>query len=379
VFLNKKALVVSLLLLPLSVAAMQQTTWNFRGGNVDSDWQISGFAAERLEAGLHLTAQKEATMLAPIQLDHDVQIVSATFISARATEGKFLWHDAGTEEGTFTQLPFVVPGGGAAQTIDINTEAYPQWSGRPQIVGFAMPEGADVVLVDMQFKEWNWVERAEEAMVSFWRFDRFTPYSINFVWGPLLTFNPVATAELFTTLPPRGASANTVFYVLMGLAGAAIVAHWFFREGKRNHVALFFLCFAVLWGVYEIRMGLELLSYAKTDFETYLLQPEDTRTFRSYDFLTQFAQDAAEAAKGENTIAVVQRGTPILAMLRYFAYPTVPQEVNGASDVKVWAILDRPDVSLSENWELIVNGQTVTARGKVLHRYDTGSFIFVVE
>lgn len=375
----RTALFALALLFPLSAFAMRETVWDFRGGNVPSGWKMSGFQAEATDAGLHLTAEGTATMVAEIALPHGAQVVSLSIVNTRTAAAELLWHNPGDPDGIFTQLPFVLPGtNGDTRIVDINVEAFPQWKGRPDTIGFAMPQGADLLLQQMHFQQWNLFERMREAFKSFWTFDRWTPYSINFLWGPMLAFNPVAAKEIFWSLPPRGTSASYAFYGAAIAAAIGCILHRVFRKGKRNELVAFFLCVAALWGLYDIRMGAELLSYAKNDYDTYISQPRGQRPFRSYEYMIDFAEEAATAARGETSIAVLQRSIPIVAMLRYFAYPAVPHEADAPSDDAVWVVFDRPDVAVGDDGRLTVDGVPFSAPGKIVRRYDPNSFIFTI-
>ena len=125
-------------------------------------------------------------------------------------------------------------------------------------------------------------------------------------------------------------------------------------------------------------MGSEFVSYAVTDMRTYLSQTPGARTFRSYAYLPDLMDATAKVVRNGEEIAVVQQGAPMLAMLRYAAYPSLPREVNAANSARTWVVFNRPDVSVSDDGYIVKNGEMLSGRGRIIRRFDEASFLFQV-
>ena len=365
--------------LPLSASAMEQTVVNFRDGQLQGSWAISGVDLPQSTAdGLQVTTTADWSIVGTTELPHPTEVVSFTFTSPRPMEARLLWHQRGYPDGTYVQLPFVIPAGQSI-TTGVNVDAYAQWDRYADKVGFAVPAGASVILHDIRFTHWSPVEKTAEAWKAFWRFDKMGPYSINFLWGPVLTFNDIGTKELFTTMPPRGRSANWVFYAVIVLAGAGLALHWM-RSGKPaagKYVSAFLLCFAGLWVVYDVRMGLEFLSYAKNDYQTFLSMPVGSRTYRTYANFPDIVSLAEPFLKPkEQFVFLGPPNTPFIAEMRYFAYPAMPVDPQGPSDLHTWVVFDRADIALTSDGRLAAGETVLSKPGAIVKRLDEFSFIF---
>lgn len=375
----------TLLILPTAVFAMEETVWDFRGGNIPGgdSWRYAGIEVpQTTPEGLRISAvQKEGSMLVDLALSQRVHVVEIRAAALATTEMQFLWHRRADPPGTMVQVPFTIPGGGAEQAVSLNVEDYPQWDPRTDAIGFLVPRGADVLLRVIRFQRWNVVERAEEALRSFWTFDRFNPFNINFIWGPVITFNPVGTAALFTTLPPQGHSGMWLLYVPLFAIAAGLVAHRLWRRGRRlphgKYVMIFLLCYGALWIVFDVRMGAEILSYVRQDYETYLARPAGLRIFRTYLNLNDMLERTTPWLEDAPELAVLRESSPIISMVRYFSLPANVMEPEGPRpDLPVWLVYHRPDVIVDDARRLSINGVPWSAPGNIVERFDTTSFLF---
>ncbi len=396
-FFRTIILSAALCAVPAAAFAMQETVWDFRNRQLPGNWKISGVETPAtLPEGMLIRAPSEdGSVITDVALPHPVDAISVTFLSDAQSEAMFLWHVRGTPEGTLVQLPFILPAAQEDRPVTINASAFAQWDPRADEIGFTLPKGSAVLLREIRFMHWNFFERAVEAARSFWKFDVYQPYSINFVWGPLLTFNPLGTQELFTTLPPRGRSANGIFYGLAALAGIALAGHWYARRHagfesplsrlRIGHaapeLAAFFLCFGALWVLYDVRMGAEMLSYVHKDATTWITPASGNRTFRGYGNFNDVEELVRPALEGEKEYAfLAPPQSPFLAMMRYFSYPAVPVSPDGPrDDLRTWLVFAREDVTVDAEGRVTVSGTPVSKPGKIVQRFDDVSFLFQSE
>ncbi len=390
----RRIFLTALFLLPTTAFAMQQTVWDFRGGQVPVKLKVAGLDAPTATAeGLHLTAsQQDGSLIAEMSLQDVPNVLSITLLTAHPTEAKVIWHRRDAPEGVMTQLPIAIPASLNDSPINISMDTFPEWSTGADEIGFTFPKGADVVLRDIVFVHWNLLEQAEEAWRGFWTFDHYLPYSINFVWGPLLSRNPVATADLFSSLPPRARSANWIFYALLLIAGIGLAGHRIARRWKASpsplmhlrignaapELVALLLCFGALWIFYDIRMGLEMLQYAHTDYSTYISQEPGDRNFRSYLNFYAVEEQSQSATRGEKEYAFLQpQQMPFLSMMRYFTYPALPiAPESPRPDLHTWIVFARDDITVGADGRLTVNGNPLSQPGTIIKQFNDSSFLF---
>lgn len=373
------------LLIPITTMAKQETVWDFRGSQLPGEWQLAGLdVPETTAEGLHLTASKEdGTVISALKLPHAIHSISLVFITGIGTEAQFGWHRSDMEPGLFTQLPFTIPASPVEQRIDLNFDTVREWDARVDQIGVTLPKGADLYLREIRFTRWSLMERVTSAWKSFWTFDKLGAISINFVWGPVMVFSPTAVGHVFDKMPPEGRSGMWVGYLL--LIVAAVIAGT--RELWKNTLPrlrvpgaliLFFLLFAGIWAVFDVRMGLEMLGYARHDYETYLSPPPGERAFRTFLNFNDAVDRTMPYVKGAESLALLTtRETPIRDMLRYFVFPTEVIEAQGPDiDQRFWFVFHRSDAAVDAKGRLTVGGVPWTASGGILKQFDSTSFLF---
>ncbi len=381
----KIALTALLLLVPAVTFAMQETVWDFRGGHLPGKWRISNIEVpQTMLEGLHIQAPaSDGSLLSEMNVSHSVQAVSFTFLTGRTMEARLLWHRPGTEPGIFVQFPFTIPGSKTEQTVTLNLEALPQWDGTADEIGFVFPRGSDLLMREIRFQEWNMLERAQAVWESFWTFDRLGATSINFIWGPVIVFNPVGLPGLFSKMPPEGRSGMWILYALIAAAGAVALTRRYWITYLRNlrvpgALLLFLLSFGSVWVFFDLRMGLELLNDAKHDYDSYLYPPSGNRQFRTFLNFNDSVERSLPVIKGETTIGLLTTPeTPVRDMLRYFAFPTLVQEPSAPNpDLRVWFVFYRNDTAVDAGGRLTVKGVPWTGPGRIVERFDNASFLF---
>ncbi len=380
-----KFFLTALLLVPTVTFAMQETVWDFRGGHLPGKWRISNIDVPQMTLqGLRIQAPaSDGSLLSEADVGHSVQAISLTFLTPRTTEAQFLWHRPGTDPGIFVQFPFTIPASMTEQSTNINLEALPEWDGAADEIGFVFPKGSDLILREIRFAKWNLAERAAAVWESFWTFDKLGSISINFVWGPVIVFNPVGIPGLFSKMPPEGRSGMWILYVLIVIAGAIALTRPYWTPYMRSRrvpqaLVLFLLAFGGIWTVFDVRMGLELLNYARHDYDSYLSPSPGSREFRTFLDFNDAVDRTMPYVKGEPTLALLTTPeTPIRDMLRYFVFPTQVTEVTGPDPhQRFWFVYRRRDAAVDDKRRLTVGGVPWTQSGGVLEQFDDSSFLF---
>lgn len=259
--------------------------------------------------------------------------------------------------------------------------SHDKWNKGEKSIGLALPPGTSIVLKKIQLVQWEPWERAVELWKSFWTFDSYTPYSINFVWGPFLANNTIQRKSMFTTAQPDGDSAVYAILILtvVVLAALSIKEMWLATHGKRrNRIARrSIVVLGVVWLLLDLRMGSEFLSWVKADSATYITAREETRTFRERGRFYDFAAFAAPlVADRPSYIFFAQQMWPYLGNIRYLTYPSIPG--NRIEQDDTWVIYARPDISVNSANQLTMDGQPLSDPGRVLGRFDGESFVFRV-
>ncbi len=382
-----------LLLVPAIARAEQTTTWDFRMLQVPGEWDVSGWATVKPDVpGLHIQSPVEGRMFREYTFPQSMETVRFVFLQAQTTDAMFLWRPrSATEPNVYVQLPFTLEpdqNGRAIAEFDMN--AFPEWDGRIGRIGFALDANSDTYLQEISFGYWGLGEKLAEAWKSFWVFDEIHAYSINFLWGPLITLNPVGYSHLFTTLPPNGWSINRFLYVLLGLIAAATLLHWLIA-GRRSrsvtlkpfgtfplHTGLFLLCIGIAWVGYDLRMTAEQLSYVQKDWKTWITATPGERTLRDIGNLLDITLVSLPALKEQPRYGLLlPPGANVGPMVRYHTYPSLPAGPHDdLSAVKTWFVFERGDIVENTKGELVIDGKPLTPPGTVLRRFNERSFIF---
>lgn len=370
-----------LLTLSLSAHAGFETTWDFRGG-MPGRWEAGGWTdVESTPFGLRITTTRDGSMRRATDLTHPVQVVSLRVASTRPTEAILLWHVRGTKDGDMVQLPFQIPASETADPLDIDVSFYPQWDERADEIGLMLPAGSDVLLQAMTLRGWTGQERLWEGIKSFWHPDEFRPYSINFLWGPLIAFNPYQAATMFEYLPPRAMSAARWFYLLLAIAAGASLACR--ATGRRSAWLLSLpVAFAACWLVFDLRMGGEVLSYVHDDWSRYVLADDGDKELRTHGTFFGDLDRALPFLRRNELFAVMTDGaSPAYQLSRYQAYPSVGTADAAMTGVTLWFIYDNPNVGVDERGRLLralPDGsiRTIASSGRVVLELSEQSFLY---
>ncbi len=126
-------------------------------------------------------------------------------------------------------------------------------------------------------------------------------------------------------------------------------------------------------------MGAEVISYAVDDYRMYIAPPEDQKTFRTHrNLYTRILKMLPIMQKYDTYVLYVFEPSPFYSNLRYMSYPSVPIHPDqDTSDIKLWAVIDRADITMNANHHLIDgNGNVLTGTGTVLQTIDDKTFLF---
>jgi hypothetical protein len=358
------------------------TELDFRRGQIPGNWEVTGLTGiEKTNEGLHIVTERIGRIVQDFQAQHPSEAARITYRTGRSTDAYFYWHIRGKPREELVQFPFTFPRSLEPRTVSLNLAPYPQWDPLADRIGFSFPVGTDLTIERIQLIGWSPGAKILEVAKAFWTFDEVRPYTINFVWGPLLVWNPVAREQLFAKVPPMARSANTVFYVILGIGlGSLLLIRRSSKPGRQRMALLSFLgLLAGLWFLYDLRMGLEFLSYVRDDYVTYLSEPLGRRTFRELDFFDDVARAVAPGvAKEQRYVFIPNKPSPYAGLMRYHTYPSVPVGPDDSKDVPFWFIYKRPDITLGPGGELVSNGKAISPPGRVFHEYEPGTFVFIV-
>ena len=372
-------IVLALTCIPFTVHAASKTTWSFLGGQIGPEWRITGQAKTTAEiGGLRIAPQEDVKVFREAQFLHAVDSVEITYLSPQDAQAVLLWHRPGDPAEDVVQLPFLFSSTMVASTIKIDTGWYDEWSLHPDMVGLMLPKGADIQLLQLSFTGWNLWDKVVGFVRSYWTFDRFSPYSVNFLWGPIFTVSPIARESLFAELPPHGTYANTVWYLLLLVMIAGCTA-WGWKSHNRRNVILCVAGFlGALWIVLDLRMGMEAISYARADLTEYWMQPDAEKKFRERGDFPAFLSAVRPLLTDRGRyVFLTQFEYPLLGLMRYHTYPSEPVAPEKITEgVDTWVIYDRPEIAMNAEGQLTSEGKPISLPGEMLLAFRPGVFVF---
>ncbi len=347
-----------------------------------SEWKGFGTMAGTSEPdGLHLSSSGTGMLLTVVQFNALPQAGLLTTTSDEDLEVQFVWTvNAGGETSIYAS-PLAIARGDLVTTPIFLTD-FPEWSGAVQQVGVQLAPGQSIVLNDVRFGRWNAAERVWYALRSFWTFDEYRPYSINFTWGPFLVGSAFAVDHVYTFTLPHGTSASFLAMIAVALAVAAIALYQFVAVADphlrlQRTVSQALVVCAVAWGIFDLRMGTEFLSWVWADAREYVFASPETRTFRDRGRFYDIAERASLlVADRESYVFFAPQPWPYFGNVRYLTYPSIPSDQAVTDDT--WVVYDRPDLAVDDaTKQLTFNGTAVTHPGTLLLR-EGDSFIFRV-
>lgn len=356
---------------------MQTETYDLRAGLVNARYEGKGTITMKQEAnGILLSTGDGTGILLTSGLPGFMPEAASLFLAAaRDTEVRFVWTRVGN---AFSSVTFRVPAGNTLP-ISFSLRQQPQWKPTLESVGLLIPPRSQILLNRMDFIRWSWGEKLTEAVKSFFIMDKYRPYSINFVWGPLLALNLIEEHAAFHNLPPQQISATFALNIGL-LAVLPLLALWArFRKPPEMRIRFvirnFIIILLTAWVLMDLRMGSEFLSWVSADRASYIAAPAETRTFRDRDRFYDFAAFVKPYVFDRGSYAFfAQEAWPYLGNMRYLTYPSIPG-INVDRD-DTWVIYSRPDIGVNDAGQVTIDGQAVSAPGKILARFNQASFVF---
>lgn len=360
-------------------------TWLFqRDGNVEQ-WVLEGLDLSLLNRqGITFRGEAGGTLRSPpLELPaSDIRQVKVEIGSTRAMTGAFTWTStAGGASSSREVMQFPMKQG-QNQRFTFAVAEMTTWLEEIQELAFTFPDAAEITVYAVSLVARSPLARLRQLWDAYWTLDEFTPATINLLNGPHLVTNPLDLPSfLDTTKVYRSTSAGLLWYIAIGvvaLIGIAVSLTTHLRSPLRTFVLPILTTIAVLWVVADVRMGIELLSYAKTDWKTYVRQPQEQRQFRDRERLYDFAEFAGRILPpGITYNLIVPRSWPYVGIIRYATVPSIPVEVQQPDQAisRYWVFYNIDGVA-TEGGSLLHRGQVLRSSGTLLGFFANGSLIY---
>ena len=185
------ALVLACIAAPRAHA--EQLVWDFTMTGAPQPI-VQGLTSVTMTAqGLHIQTTKDGSIAWQSGLPAHIGTLTLTVTNTTMTEADLLWKTPGIQG--LSQLPFTIEPG-TTHTVTLDPTTQPDWKAATDAIGIGFPTGTDITLQRIVWQTESPFEKLIEPVRSFWTFDTISPYSINFLWGPLLAFSSAQRATL---------------------------------------------------------------------------------------------------------------------------------------------------------------------------------------
>lgn len=366
------------LLLPMTCEAAKTTTWNLMNIEKLVGWNTNNLTTVNLiPQGLAVSTQTQGQLVKVSNIKHHVDKVGITYISPTGGNGVFFWRARGMAEDEVFQIPMTFTPSTTQQKVILDMSEVTKWDAQSDRIGFVLNAGTQLILQEMSFSGPGLIDKVIYPLKTYFKFDVTHAYSINFLWGPLMTYSQEQLDSMYTQVPPSGDSWNKVFYVL--LAAGLVLVLLLKKLLNKNVIVAFFICTAALWLVYDLRMGSEFISFARTDVRTWWSKPLELKDFRDRSSFTAFAQTAAAFTEDkEQYVFIASHGWPFWGSMQYEAYPAIPVSYEkDTTGIDTWIIFNRKDITTNEEGRLMLKGEPISPPGDIMMNFQPGAFVFV--
>lgn len=366
------------LALPTAALAVQTRMFEFSEGRINTQWLGQGqITMQKNDAGIVLQSTNGTGMLITT-LDGAFQPQSGVIRAMAPEPAKFYFgwvHADDPEQATF-MIPLSLMTG-APEEKDFSLRDDSTWGPGTKRIAVILPPNTTMLLTQLTLQRWNVFEQTLEALRSFWVFDEQRPYSINFVWGPQIGWNPSERNHLYDLLPPVYQSGTlTVLTIVIVLIAVLLCIGIWRKTSKDNIVRWIAVLLLAVWILFDVRMGSEFLSWVVRDYQTYGSKEPGAREFRDRGTFYDFAEFAAPlVADRASYLFFAERPWPYLGAMRYLTYPSIPG-IDQNDDT--WVVFGRSDLGVNAEGRLTVDGEAATPAGTVLGRFNDDSFVFRV-
>jgi hypothetical protein len=371
-------LTASSLMVPAVCNAENTTTWSMMNQDKVEGWNTVNLTTVNLiPQGLAISTETTGQLVRVSKFRHSVDKIGITYISPAGGGGLFFWRAPGMAEDQAFQIPISFNVSTTQQQTVLDMGQVPEWDARSDRIGFVLDAGSQVILQEITFIGPSFADKIIFPLKTFFDFDQMRAYSINFLWGPMMTFSDEQRAQLYTKTPPLGDSWNIVFYWVLGIALLLVLL--IKKIIRRNHFGMFFMLFAALWILYDFRMGSELIHFARTDLKIWWSKPIEIKDYRDRDSFTAFANVAQKFTEGkENYVFIASHGWPFWGSMTYESYPALPVTYDSNTEgVDTWIIFNRNDITVNDEGRLMINGKPTSPPGDIMMTFEPGSFVFV--
>ncbi|MDD4286828.1 MAG: hypothetical protein PHO20_01835 [Candidatus Peribacteraceae bacterium] len=370
-----------LLTLPFAAEAEQQTMLSLGDRTEQAQWNTIGLPpVTSLSNGIRIVTSQKGTLSRPLALSYGIDMVTVYYTSPRGASLSFIWRSQDSPAGKYLQIPITLRPSTVSTSIIVDLSAIGGWDPRASAIGFQIPAATDITFHGIELQGWSTGEQVVEAVKCFWTFDGLKAYSINFFWGPLLCSTPVSRANLYRNQPPIAHSGMRVIYVLLILGTASLaIRAWLQPDGRRGRRILFGTAalFSIFWIVLDIRMGAEFIATWTYDVRSYLREPVGKRTFRTINFLPDFAAAARGILADQPRYVLLAPTTDtFMNFMRYQTYPSLPVTPADGSGTTIWLVYERPDLSIGSGGQIMEDGLPISPPGQIIHEFMKGTFVF---
>lgn len=362
------------LLHPATTHAKTSTLWDFRDAASIQTWQgDAGIQAAIVEEGFAIRTTNTAGISTPLNRTR-YDALKITYASQRDTNINIAWPKEPGSQEQFIATIFL-PRSSRPQTIAHDLTHYREWKGSASKLGIVFEPGTEITLQSVELVSFNLFEKLGSALMSFWSFDRIRPSSINFLWGPRVASNPILRDTMWLSAKPYGMSGMWFVYIVIG-CGCGLVL-W--KRGKiQQRVFLKSCCMllAACWILLDLRMGAELISYARSDRDRYIYRDVGHRLFRERGMFGDFAKNVdAIVQDGQDYVFLADQRWPYLGLMRYETYPSIPVHFDrDLSEIDIWAVYQRSDIGITDQNEIVLGDTVVSAPGQVTDVFDHDAF-----
>jgi hypothetical protein len=361
--------------------------WLFRTGNDIEAWNAVGAeTAELTSEGITFDVDKQVIFYRklPEGFHEHVDGISVRYNATGLDEVslQLIRPDESGGIGKRFRLYFPIKKGLTTEYVPLNF--YPKDIAGTEYIAMSFDGNAKNVSFDsVRFLHYTPLEKLVGAWTSFWKLQPFTPFSINIILGPTVTTDR-GPYEDFTMWRQLSISINAYLIVGFALFGIALLFYgvWIRRKHhvvwddvRRRTLRLFFLTLAVVWILYDARMGIEYVRNVYNDHAQYVFAAAEDRTFRDvgnfYDFVAFVKPLIADRDAYEVFLA---EEWPYFGILRYETFPHRPNP--GEPIFDTWVIYNRTDITVADDGRLHFNDQPISKPGEVLGQFDARSFVF---
>jgi len=372
-------LIAAGLALPSLAAAKETETLEFSENKINANWTGHGtITLEQQPTGILLRTTGTGYILTEMSVGIIPQTGQITVSSPANAEIYFAWFPGNNTSKESYDVPIAVPAGDSI--IPFSLLQNQNWQAGMRQYGLVLPPKTTLLLHRIELTQWNPFEQLLTGIRSFWTFDSFRPYSINFVWGPQLTTDPVLRDIIFDYQPPITISGT---YVINGLLLLCVVIFAFLAiklgkfpaRRKALLVSNTMILILAFWAALDLRMGSEFISWFAHDYQTYISAPDGFKAFRDRDRFYDFTAFASPYLfDRQSYVFFATTMWPFLGDMRYLTYPAIPGIAFDRDDT--WVIYSRPDIMVGPDNRLIMDGTPISEPGKILGRFDESSFVF---